>query len=912
MSPMINPNPYERNGSKKDSAKEELRGAEKISEDSVSTGLSGGFSDALSAEGGSSFKSSVKGLSAKKLKGKGKFSKKKLAPIIFIIGLIGGIGGLVGASQSLMPFALVNRLIEEFNTNGISSVLRSDNILDLQLSSVTGLFSLTKDQISTLKDNGISTVEFSGGKVLVYKASNNNYTPVVGTTQYNNGNNNNSIRSAVAASIGYSNINDPVSPSTALSDRDFKNPYTTASKTWRGGNSGWYDSLADLSEAIHGYSRSRWFAYVASATSATAKSFFKNIAKSAISRDMMSGDVIGGAITESESGSVTGDTSAAASKLDIAGKFISAASTGATLGCAAVEGFMSIQTLMTTTQRLQKINLVSGYMEAVQKVQAGDSENSPMDEYNNRLTTTDSKTGKSAMNSAGMGALFSGMQISADDPSAQSINAEKAVTAVSESQDNKITKLFADIAGSAKGLLKAYTVCNYVKGTVAVVNAAFTVVSVIPILGQAIKGIQLTIKAAAKAVMKGIISAAAPVIAKLIIKAIGKSLLQDMATSWLGEDLGNAIVSGGNTLLSANHQTGGGSPGSAAKVAQFKQEQEIVIAEEAEYQRSIRSPFDINSRYTFLGSLAYSMIPFATSTSVGGVVKNLSALMTNSVVKLLPSASAVAQTEMVNGAKAGDCPTLELVGIQGDAYCNPFYLTDSDTIYGKGDNPDEIISKELSSGNITKNSDGTYSVKDGSELSKYILYCGQRVSSWGIADANIASSLTEKSTGGKILSAIPLIGDAMEIADAAKSEKNLPWTTGGACVASDSNSHWKNNSIHQRFVEDQRVAEGIGAVEENSVTAYLKDYYEKNPLDNSFEGILARYSGMTKEKVIATLDLIEGLTYIANYHPEERFAFGKPEEKEIYFEENNLKETVIATEPKYIIYNDVRNRVFAV
>ena len=93
------------------------------------------------------------------------------------------------------------------------------------------------------------------------------------------------------------------------------------------------------------------------------------------------------------------------------------------------------------------------------------------------------------------------------------------------------------------------------------------------------------------------------------------------------------------------------------------------------------------------------------------------------------------------------------------------------------------------------------------------------------------------------------------------------------------------------------------------MSVLLEKYYEENPLDNSFEGILARYSGMTKDDVIATLDLIDGLNYIANYHPEERLAFGKTEEKEIWFEHTesvNLSE--LALETRYIIYSDVRNR----
>ena len=73
---------------------------------------------------------------------------------------------------------------------------------------------------------------------------------------------------------------------------------------------------------------------------------------------------------------------------------------------------------------------------------------------------------------------------------------------------------------------------------------------------------------------------------------------------------------------------------------------------------------------------------------------------------------------------------------------------------------------------------------------------------------------------------------------------------------------------YQRFIEDQRLAESTGLIEKSAVAVYLDKYYEKNPKDNSYEGILARYTGMTKENVIAVLDAIEGLEFLASYNPD--------------------------------------------
>ena len=124
---------------------------------------------------------------------------------------------------------------------------------------------------------------------------------------------------------------------------------------------------------------------------------------------------------------------------------------------------------------------------------------------------------------------------------------------------------------------------------------------------------------------------------------------------------------------------------------------------------------------------------------------------------------------------------------------------------------------------------------------------------------------------------------------------------------------WNTAKYYQRFIEDQSLMEGMGLIEESAVTAFLDDYYEKNPLDNSYEGILARYSGLKKDTVVAILDVVEYGNYIANYDPAERYAFGRPEveiEKELKFDgEDN---GIVATLLNQIVYADVRNRSFAV
>jgi len=95
----------------------------------------------------------------------------------------------------------------------------------------------------------------------------------------------------------------------------------------------------------------------------------------------------------------------------------------------------------------------------------------------------------------------------------------------------------------------------------------------------------------------------------------------------------------------------------------------------------------------------------------------------------------------------------------------------------------------------------------------------------------------------------------------------------------------------------------MGLIEKSSVTAFLEDYYEKHPLDNSLEGILARKSGLTKENVIATIDTINYLTFIANYDPDGYYPlnYQAPEEEKLQIENNNYidSESYISNKPFY-------------
>ena len=112
------------------------------------------------------------------------------------------------------------------------------------------------------------------------------------------------------------------------------------------------------------------------------------------------------------------------------------------------------------------------------------------------------------------------------------------------------------------------------------------------------------------------------------------------------------------------------------------------------------------------------------------------------------------------------------------------------------------------------------------------------------------------------------------------------------------------------FFAYQCLLENMGLIEKSSVTAYLEEYYEKHPLDNSYEGVLARRSGLTKDQVIAYLDKLEYLAKIAEYDPTGKVPILKGDAREDHqfrIESKNNEEYLLGVNIFYIEDRKIKN-----
>jgi hypothetical protein len=105
--------------------------------------------------------------------------------------------------------------------------------------------------------------------------------------------------------------------------------------------------------------------------------------------------------------------------------------------------------------------------------------------------------------------------------------------------------------------------------------------------------------------------------------------------------------------------------------------------------------------------------------------------------------------------------------------------------------------------------------------------------------------------------------------------------------------------------------ESAGIIEQSSVAKFLDEYYEKNPIDDSYEGMIARYSGLTKDQVAAVFDIGEYYEWLANYDPKDAGPEVFPPEPEEYQYESNeiISEAEKAVVGNYVIFDDLRTKV---
>ncbi len=913
------------------------------------------------------FLNSVTGMGGKTGSTKGKTFAKKLLPVIFAACGIGGFGLMSFLGQMAMPFSIISLFQSNFDSIGTSNNYRVGKFTQWQMdtdsrrvkncikSRIFGAdqFKISKKQRAKLAATGITVDDSGDYTVMKYKNPEGKEITVVPDSKQASGDN---VRS-------FSDMYE--------SNQDFRDKYAKGSRTWRGAVGAWFDNLADKFLKRLGVSRGVWSKFKKGREDGVDLNTLRDTIKAEAGTD---GKAKGNAMTnetdvetddsgkpvdattDSNKTSVeldaddidhdatgkikmetpeqidSGSGSALSTKLkhfgvEAVGKVTGIATSAVSLSCAVLNVVGAINLIVAAYQTTQIIKVASSIFEAIQKGQVEDSLTAPLNEVANSLTmrTTstyqykDSKNDyheetrtKSAMESEAVRAIYGNHKTNHNDASIRSFNLSNSIGAIAT---------FLNIGTDS------FKACTYAQLAAGIIDAAKDTLDIV--LCVVTLGLGCLVDAAIDAIAGIGVSVAISLIVSqivaILLPQIVKVITRKIATEVAGEDLGNALVSGANIYMGQNHQYAGGAVANMEGLTRFISLREEVNADNARIARETLSPFDYTSQYTFMGSLVSKMMPVTVvASNITSSISSFGNVLSSSISSLMPGANAVSAAITAQEAAddtASHCPDLDAIGAVGDAFCNPYIVTDTRTL---NTDPAEVINTVDLIGNNFEDDEGDVPViKKNSPLAKYIVYCGQRQSPFGMADNNIAQEIGSEGAvgsqvGESIVGAVPVVGDLFGALQQSKILMNYGYVSGEACVVDNMASisaeyaDWEDNKLYQRFIEDQRLAESMGLVEKSSVTAFLEDYYKEHPIDNSYEGVLARRSGLTKEQVASTLDVMEFIAWQETYDPSEYAPYipEVQEETRIAVEETRDYSNLSLVPDRY--FEERRQRSFAV
>lgn len=406
---------------------------------------------------------------------------------------------------------------------------------------------------------------------------------------------------------------------------------------------------------------------------------------------------------------------------------------------------------------------------------------------------------------------------------------------------------------------------------------------------------------------------------------------------------GNRAIGGGSSLSnSINAQVIGALPSDNGAIQTYNQEVEKTTARRAEAERATKSPFDISSPNTFLGSIVHNigmavirnygsgMTALSTATSAGDMAGR-------AVANLTGSATALSGDDKFTTMNGLGCNTVNSVGVEGDLYCNSHNTPSVKYI----DWTFEDFKNSEIGGDI--NDDGT--IVDNSGLSLFWAAGMDRYSTVGVKNTDVCEKYQEyaKAQEGssllaklknlvtttidnfkKLFSSAPDIYDPCKIKEDengnvanAEEQEKLDIYTGKMYTFSDALDADKRelNELYSSYMLYNEVKSLLSG-DKSAVSVIREDYYAKHPKDNSTAGIIARHAGVSKEEAEIALAYIDYQTMIANYNPAGRFDFTAPvvlvEKPILEKQSDDVALNLYAWYSKETEYSDLRTRNFVV
>ena len=612
-------------------------------------------------------------------KGKLKLNGKKALPLIIILLvliLVWAVASFVG--QWLFPVGFKSRTMEDWNSTKTSNNKRTDTSTEEQLGcgtdsddpskTVYDKMNFTEAQIESFEKAGLSYKKSEDGKNCALTFTNKDGKENIITSDASvskrmsdgkiadggdavgdagtDGISEEEAKQQIVAALNESPDANVMTFSQAMGDSDFKQKYTTATKYWRGDTSGWFTQTTDTVMKRLGVSRNNYKDFTLSGDNQKNTEEFLEITKSK---------------TAASEGGDLGDKS-------LSERVSQVAQSSKNTSCGTTSAFNDIESVVATDQTARQVSAGSLWLEAIDKTMAGEGEGAPLTAVTNIVVNSGGAT------TAGMSTLFGNTVLNQSDEMVQSVSAQahgngEAIT----SNEN----IYSD----------QYRGCVYVgdlneqgaSGAIVSVGSLFKMASDwISKMWDSAKNIIAVLKNGGNYGATAISGSSSGIVDSALSSTVDAYNSMKEQTYFNGEDtklIGEALVTSSERIMNEKAKSAGQVVGDETNLlANYRAQQEI-IAEQAEYERSIKSPFDISSPYTFLGSIAHSLIPFAVttqSTALTSTVSNVGTIVSNSINKLLPTSDAVSEAQV----SRGDCVLSNNIGAVSNPHCNNYYDSD--------------------------------------------------------------------------------------------------------------------------------------------------------------------------------------------------------------------------------------------
>lgn len=413
------------------------------------------------------------------------------------------------------------------------------------------------------------------------------------------------------------------------------------------------------------------------------------------------------------------------------------------------------------------------------------------------------------------------------------------------------------------------------------------------------------------------------------IPAIARLLYTNTFDTSVGMVMGAAIAMGLGATSYKLAQSTGSAFANRELNNRYQKETRAVLALDAEVDRLNRSPFDVSSQNTFLGSIVSSLIPLKVSGSVTPI-NTLTTITSKSLASLTGSVLADGEGSTFQ-TTYGDCPDADDNGMSGNLYCNVYTAHDTSTT--RLSLFDTTYLSILKENGLEIDENGKQSIKPNSPLAWYISFVVNRESEPGMLDANIVNAIEEAKLGKlSVVGAAPGLGDIIDAIAAVidMDPETVAWATG--TVNSNDlniNPEWETKFKYlSQYVSDANVLSYFGDTNASvAIANYMEEYEKEHPVDNTRSGYIARISGITKQNAETILAIVDYYEYLNEYDLSSVIATEDQttiKTSAAIIAESTTSSIVdsipqtesylasIAINPNKPIYTDIRNRSYAV